>query len=303
MPLRVLEVYATRVKDLSPLAGIRLESLNAQRNPGIELRHLAGMPLADLNIEYCGLSDLGPIRGMPLRRLWLSGNQVASLTPLAGAPLRELVCSNNRITTLAPLAGSSLRQMFCANNPITSLDPFVEKPPAHFYFSSPTIPDAEYRRAQAAWSARPEWAHHARNVEILLALRRNDAAAVRALATEFQGHRYLLVPLVVPWADAEKTARDLGGHLVTFSSAGENAFVRDVAPLYPGVGWIGLADLAGKWCTGEAFTYDNRLPITRAMTAEQAGNRRGSMCASDTRWNSLRADESWPFLVEWEDGK
>ena len=124
------------------------------------------------------------------------------------------------------VAGMPLQQLSAGDNPLTSLDPLVETPPQdYFMFDCSTLPDLELERARAAWSARPECRQHARNAEVLLALRRHDLAALSRLASEFEGRRYLLVPKEMTWTEARDYCRHLGGHLATITSREENQFV------------------------------------------------------------------------------
>jgi hypothetical protein len=90
------------------------------------------------------------------------------------------------------------------------------------------------------------------------------------------GHCYQAVLRGLSWSDAETACETVGGHLVTISSAEENAFVfslvssNDAFWYLDGVGnglgpWLGGYQEPGsqepdggwKWVTGEAFSYTN----------------------------------------------
>jgi len=47
---------------------------------------------------------------------------------------------------------------------------------------------------------------------------------------EFGGHCYLLVSIVMDWADAEKNCKSKGGHLASVHSAAENTFIHNLNP-------------------------------------------------------------------------
>jgi hypothetical protein len=82
--LETLRLNNTRVDDLAPLAGLKLEQLS-----------LSGCR---------GVADLAPLRGMPLQTLNLSRTRVSDLRPLIQSPLRELTlegCAN--LVDLQPL--------------------------------------------------------------------------------------------------------------------------------------------------------------------------------------------------------
>ncbi|MBI5724026.1 MAG: protein kinase [Planctomycetes bacterium] len=82
-----------KVKDLAPLSGLPLSSLNLAGCAEIaDLSPLKGMPLVRLNLSGMGkISDLSALAGMPLAYLNLSGcTKVADMTPLKTMPLEEL---------------------------------------------------------------------------------------------------------------------------------------------------------------------------------------------------------------------
>lgn len=83
----------------------------------------------------------------------------------------------------------------------------------------------------------------------------------------YNGHSYYRVTPTIPvsWAEANTAANAAGGHLVTITDAGEQAFF---GPMVTVQGWIGLfqnhsspsySEPAGgwEWVTGEPFVYNN----------------------------------------------
>lgn len=101
-----------------------------------------------------------------------------------------------------------------------------------------------------------------------------------AWTTWTNGHEYqaFVVPTGITWTAASVQAAALGGHLVTITSAEENAFVFGLvnSPEYwtnffgfrAGGPWIGLIQSTGaaepaggfQWVTGEAVSYTNWAP-------------------------------------------
>jgi uncharacterized protein YlzI (FlbEa/FlbD family) len=81
------------------------------------------------------------------------------------------------------------------------------------------------------------------------------------LGGEFNGSTYYLSNDLVSWTVAKQRAEAMGGHLVTFSSAAENAYV---SSRFPQTSWIGLSDSrienAWEWVTGEPFNYSSWSP-------------------------------------------
>ena len=85
--------------------------------------------------------------------------------------------------------------------------------------------------------------------------------AVPAVEASFDGHKYALYDLSMTWTEAKEYCQKLGGHLVTITSAEEQAFINSILPsgsmnLY----WNGLAEPEEnnwQWVTGEPVDYLN----------------------------------------------
>jgi hypothetical protein len=142
----------------------------------------------------------------------------------------------------------------------------VENPPPVFYFSNETLPLEELERVARIWNANPAHAHHARNTEVLLAIRRKAFRTLRSLARSFQGRDYLFIPKAMDWPDARKFCEALGGHLLTLTSPEEEAFVMELYALKATWMWLGLVVSQGRpvWISGEssAFTRMAETPTT-----------------------------------------
>lgn len=151
LPLKELRLAnSTRVTDLSPLRGMRLESLtvtgyggNGSRSPLTDLTPLRGMKLKSLSLDHSDVSDIRVLAGMPLEGLSLDHTRVRDLTPLAqckhlgmlnvleapvsdlgplaGLPLTELICSGKKITSVGALAGASLKKLSLTGTSVTDL--------------------------------------------------------------------------------------------------------------------------------------------------------------------------------------
>lgn len=76
------------------------------------------------------------------------------------------------------------------------------------------------------------------------------------------GHTYYYYPNGCTWYEAKKFSENLGGHLVTIESAGEDAFVFDLTG--KSVAWLGLylPEEGGSWTwvTGKPASYTNWYP-------------------------------------------
>jgi hypothetical protein len=91
--LRELMVSASRLSDLTPLKGMKLETLAFQDSQVSDLTPLKGMPLTTLDCSDSLVSDLSPIQDMKLTLLWCNKTKVTDLTPLRNMPLVELRCN------------------------------------------------------------------------------------------------------------------------------------------------------------------------------------------------------------------
>jgi hypothetical protein len=102
MPLEQLDIDATSVSDLGPLAGMSLHYLRLgsyQR----DFRLLTGMPLEYLGMSGSGSpSDLSLLAGLPLRTLEGTGIP-KDLTPLLRIPTLERLATHVPLSMLAPL--------------------------------------------------------------------------------------------------------------------------------------------------------------------------------------------------------
>lgn len=145
LPLRGIDLGLTSVADLSPLAGMKLETLILENVPvsdisvlkGMPLRvlkmqktkvtdfsALQGMPLEQLNLLNLPFSDLSLLKGMPLNTLWLTATQVTDLTDLPAGRLVSLDIERTAVSNLYPLATvSSLRRLNIAETQVTDVTP------------------------------------------------------------------------------------------------------------------------------------------------------------------------------------
>ena len=129
MKLMSLDCSFTRVKDLSPLKGMKLTKLHCGNTDVDDLSPLAGMPLTELDFGYTKVSDLSPLKGMPLTKLAFYSTPITDLSDLRGLPLTELVFFHNtRVTDLSPLEGMKLTVLDCFTTGVTDLSPLKGMP-------------------------------------------------------------------------------------------------------------------------------------------------------------------------------
>jgi hypothetical protein len=113
--------------------------------------------------------------------------------------------------------------------------------------------------------------------------------------TNYNGHSYYRSTGSMTWTQARQACFNMGGHLVTITSAAENNFVFNTWPS----GWIGFTDevVEGqwRWVTGEVVTYTN----WNAGEPNNAGNEDYAQFVTGGRWNDL-PNVSLPYVLEFE---
>lgn len=94
MPLEILFLSGSSVRDLSPLREMRyLKKLDVANMSVSDISPLHGLQLEELCLTKTQVRDLSPLRGMPLRVLSLVCTEVRDLTPLQALPLQEIYFS------------------------------------------------------------------------------------------------------------------------------------------------------------------------------------------------------------------
>jgi hypothetical protein len=115
MPLTSLNLRACPVQDLEPLRGMPLTSLELGLTPVRDLSPLKGTKVTSLLLHNCTqLRDLSPLKGMPLTTLNLGGWMaipVQDLSPLKAMPLKTLAIEATAVTDLRPLQGMQLEEI------------------------------------------------------------------------------------------------------------------------------------------------------------------------------------------------
>ncbi len=258
MPLTFLCCWGNQLDSLEPVRGMKLTTLICSANRIADLEPLRGMPLATLICNGNRMASLEPLRGMPLKELHCGDNQITSLEPLRGSTLKVLGCHANQITSLEPLRGLPLDVVMCGANRLSTISFFSQQPPPQFDFSCDTMPVQEYEFLLNKWRGDFRRAAQVRNLETLIALRRKDLRRLRELAAEWQGRRYLYIPLYKTWEEARVFCEELGGHLLSITSREENDFV---ASLFPNGCWFWLGLLTTEqgqqWASRDPFVFNN----------------------------------------------
>jgi len=112
----------------------------------------------------------------------------------------------------------------------------------------------------------------------------------------YNGHSYYRSTGNAFWTDARTACANMGGHLVTVTSAAENTFIYNLWPS----GWIGLTDEVTegvwRWVTGETYSYTSWNP----GEPNNAGNEDYIQFVGAGRWNDLPNNQALPYVLEFE---
>lgn len=116
--LRMLGCYGSapgkgKLSDLSPIRGLRLETLNVWENPDLrDLDPARGMPLRVFQAGDTAVENLSPLEQMPLTLVAVNNCHVRDVGPVRNMPkLATFRCDGCPIDTLAPLVESSLKEL------------------------------------------------------------------------------------------------------------------------------------------------------------------------------------------------
>ena len=111
----------------------------------------------------------------------------------------------------------------------------------------------------------------------------------------YNGHSYYRSTGSMTWTDARQACINMGGHLVTVTTAAENNFIFNLWPS----GWIGLTDevVEGqwRWVTGEAYSWSN----WNGGEPNNSNNEDYIQFVGGGKWNDL-PNTSLPYVLEFE---
>jgi hypothetical protein len=111
----------------------------------------------------------------------------------------------------------------------------------------------------------------------------------------YNGHSYYRSTSSMTWTAARQACANMGGYLVTVTTAAENNFIYSLWS----DGWIGLTDevVEGqwRWVTGEPYTWSNWNP----GEPNNAGNEDYIQFVGNGKWNDL-PNVSLPYVLEFD---
>lgn len=133
------------------------------------------------------------------------------------------------------------------------------------------------------------------NVPIKLYRRTTPTLTGFTSQNNYNGHSYYRSTGSMTWTAAKQACENMGGHLVTITSAAENSFIFNLWPS----GWIGFNDEAvegqWRWVTNETVSYTN----WNGGEPNNAGNEDYAQFVTGGKWNDL-PNVSLPYVLEFE---
>jgi len=136
----------------------------------------------------------------------------------------------------------------------------------------------------------------AANVAIQLYRRTNSTITGFTSQNNYNGHSYYRSTGSAVWTTARTNCSNMGGHLVTITTSGEQNFLYALWPS----GWIGLTDEVTegtwRWVTGETYSYSN----WNNGEPNNSGNEDYVQFVSNGKWNDLNNGSSLPYVLEFE---
>jgi hypothetical protein len=140
LPLETFYAENTKISDLTPLKGIRITVMSLSNTPVADLTPLVGMPLNELRLIHTQVRDLTPLRGAPLQQLWLNDTPVEDLSPLAGAPLVSLTIQGTKVRDISVVRRLPLlERLHLGETPVEDLSPVAGLPLTRLIFSPQTV--------------------------------------------------------------------------------------------------------------------------------------------------------------------
>ena len=134
------------------------------------------------------------------------------------------------------------------------------------------------------------------NVPIKIYKRTTPSLTGFTSQNNYNGHSYYRSTSSAYWTDARTACANMGGHLVTVTTAAENTFIYNLWPS----GWIGLTDEVTegvwRWVTGETYSYTSWNP----GEPNNSNNEDYIQFVGGGKWNDLPNNQALPYVLEFE---
>lgn len=140
-PLSSLDIANSAVSDLGPLQGAPLVDLDLNASKVTNLTPLRGAPLKFMNIDDTAVTDLSALADMPLENLSLDAIPATDFSPLARMPLHKLYAHGSRLTNLSVLRGKRLTCLNLHKTPVSDLSPLAGMPLQELVLAETSVSD------------------------------------------------------------------------------------------------------------------------------------------------------------------
>ncbi len=131
MPLKELNLDAsnrTRITDLSPLAEMKLTSIDVANSPIADLSALRGQPVELAVISRTLATDFSVVATWPLNFFYAEDTKFSDLRLLAGKTIKGLDVEDTPVADISPLRGMPIRTLLLWGTKVTDLRPLAELP-------------------------------------------------------------------------------------------------------------------------------------------------------------------------------
>lgn len=123
-----------------------------------------------------------------------------------------------------------------------------------------------------------------------------------AYASYYNGNAYIIYQGVMTWEQADKSCRDMGGHLVTITSKGELDFINGICKETIWLGARADANRNWNWITGEKWSWS----AWREDEPNNSGGSEDCIIMAGGSWIDVPSSASpyqKTFICEWENEK
>jgi len=297
MPLKRVSFFGNPVLDISPLRGLPLQWLDLAATRVTQLDALAGMPLEHLNLTGAPVQDLSPLARLPLITLEITDTRVTSLAPLSVSKLQLVSIDRTGVSDLSPLAQAPLDYLSAVGAPLTHIGIFETHPPRHFLIDAPQVKSA-IDALITRFDHDPTRRRQAQELRVLAAVRDGNREDARALATVFDGKRYLHVPAQMTFAQARAACQRLGGELIMPHSPAVQQLAKSMLDTNA-LCWIGLMGFNhhDHWLNGNAVGWShyrsfNHGKVPRTYVIQ--------MNLDDASWSPTAIDTYATWIIQWD---
>ena len=149
LPLTILCINNTAVRDLSPLSGMPLLEINASHTQVNDISVLRHAPLEVVLLRGTPVRDISVLRGKPLRQVDLSNTAVFDFRPIAGGMLTHFEAAGSQFRDLSVLHGAPIQHLNISGCGVFRFTPLQDFPLEHLELDKTQIRDLTVLRGKS----------------------------------------------------------------------------------------------------------------------------------------------------------